>query len=62
MKIVSCKDISPESTCSFEVSGKMDKEVVNKMFGHVKKDHADDVAGMNSADIRTMIESKVHEI
>jgi len=61
MKKVSCKDIKPDSTCNFEATGATTGEVVKQMFDHVKRDHADDVAGMSNTDIRTMIESKVHD-
>lgn len=61
MKKVSCKDISPDSTCNFEATGKTEKDVVRMMFDHVKSDHSNDVTGMSDADIRTMIAAKVHD-
>ena len=61
MKKVSCKDIKPDSACDFEATGESTGEVVKKMFDHIKNDHVDATAGMSNADIRTMIESKVHD-
>ena len=61
MKKVSCKDIKPDSTCTFEATGETSKEVAGKMLDHIKKDHADDVSGMDNAGVRNMIEAQIHE-
>ena len=61
MKKVSCKDINPDSSCSFEATGSNAKEAVNAMVGHIRAEHTGDVEGMSDGEVRKMVESKVHE-
>jgi predicted small metal-binding protein len=59
MKKVSCVDINPESSCSFEATGSNTKEAVNQMMDHIRSEHPDDVKGMSDADIRKKVEANV---
>jgi predicted small metal-binding protein len=58
---LACKDINPDTTCDFEVTGNTPTEVAKKMMKHVKSDHAEDVKGMTDAEIMKMLEEKVHD-
>ena len=58
MKTVACKDIDPNSSCSFVASGNDEREVVDAMFAHVKAAHTADVEGMSDDAVRGMIEAK----
>jgi len=60
MKKISCKDINPETSCTYEASGDTAKQVVGKMMAHLKSDHMNDLKGMNDGEICSMIESKIH--
>lgn len=60
MMKLSCKDISPSSTCEFVAMGTSASEVAAKMMAHAKAEHPADVAGMSDADMMAMMESKVH--
>ena len=59
---IACKDINPNTDCTFEVRGNTPTDVAKKMLAHMKTDHTDDVKAMNMTDdeMMTMIESKVH--
>jgi len=59
---ITCKELNPNTDCTFEASGEEKKQVVGKMFSHVKSDHMEDMKGKGDAEIRSMIEEKVMEV
>ncbi len=58
---LSCKDINPNTECSFEAHGNTETDVARKMVTHVKSNHAGDVKGMSDDEMLKMFEAKVHE-
>ena len=61
MKKLACKDIDPSIDCGFEVTGESVGEVTGKMMKHVKSDHPEKLMGGNVAEMKAMLETKVHE-
>lgn len=60
MMKLSCRDISPDSSCDFEVSGNSKTDVARKMLEHAVAEHTDDVKGMTDAEMMEMFENKAH--
>jgi len=58
---LSCKDINPSTTCTFEATGDTASEVADKMMTHAKVDHPEDMKDMSEDDKKSMMEAKVHE-
>ncbi len=60
---LSCKDLSPDSVCHFEVTGSNAREIAEKMMAHAKAEHKEDIEKMNMPEdaMLEMFESKVHE-
>lgn len=57
---LSCKDVSPDSSCDFEVSGNSNTDVAKKMLDHAVLEHSDDVKDMTDAEMMEMFENKAH--
>lgn len=56
---LACKDISPATTCTFEVEGATATEAATKMLAHARVEHTADIAGKSDADVIKDFESKV---
>lgn len=65
MKALSCKDISPASTCNFVAQDETEDGVVAKMMEHAMANHPEDVKSMSEKmsqdEIMQMMKSKVHD-
>ncbi len=61
MKKLCCKDINPNTPCDYEATGETIEEVAEKMMGHAKTAHHDDVKDMTDQEMKDMMESKAHE-
>ena len=57
---LTCKDINPDTTCDFEVTGETATEVATKMVEHAKTHHTDEVKSMSDGEMIKEFESKVH--
>ena len=58
---LACKDLSPDTTCTFEVEGTSATETATKMLAHARKEHTADIEGMQDADVIAAFEAKVHD-
>ena len=58
---LACKDISPDTDCTFEVEGATAEEAARKMVPHAKSHHAEDVAGMTDNQMVAAFAPKAHE-
>ncbi len=58
---LACKDINPNTTCDFEVSGDSAEEVAEKMIEHAKTNHSEDVKNMTDEEMVKEFKSKAHE-
>jgi predicted small metal-binding protein len=58
---LACKDLSPNTDCTFEVEGATAEEAARKMVPHAKSDHAADVAGMSDEAMVAAFAPKAHE-
>ena len=58
---LACKDISPATTCQFEVEAPTANEAARKMLAHARIEHADDIRGMTDEQAISAFESKAHE-
>ncbi len=58
---LACKDISPDTTCTFEVEGATATEAATKMLAHARIEHADDIRSMSDEEAITAFETKVRE-
>jgi predicted small metal-binding protein len=59
MMKLACKDLNPDSTCSFVATGNSQVKVAGKMMSHAKVAHSEDLVGMSDDEIRDLMESKV---
>jgi predicted small metal-binding protein len=60
MMKLSCKDLDPSTTCTYEATGDTAEDVASKMMAHAATDHPEAMAGMSDTDKMSMLESKVH--
>jgi predicted small metal-binding protein len=60
MMKLACKDLSPETTCTFEVSAESAEETAKMMLAHARTDHAADIATMSDEDVVKAFSAKVH--
>ena len=58
---LACKDISPDTTCTFEVTADTEAEAAEQMLVHARAEHAADIEGQSDEDVLRMMESKVRE-
>ena len=56
---LACKDLSPNTTCTFEVEAPTAMGAAKKMLSHARVKHAADIQGMPDADVLKVFESKV---
>ena len=61
MKKLACKDITPETTCTFEVAAETADEAANMMLAHARVDHAADIAAMSDAETVNHFVTKIHD-
>ena len=57
MKTLACKDMG-ETSCDFVAKGETDKEIMDKMMEHVKKEHPD-MASMPKGDMMKMMKDNM---
>ena len=56
---LACKDLSPETTCTFEVEGSTATDAAQQMLVHARAEHAAHIEDMKDEDVVTMFETKV---
>lgn len=56
---LACKDITPSTTCSFEVTAENANTVARLMLAHARVDHAADIQEMSDEDVVKLFETKV---
>ena len=56
---LACKDLSPETTCTFEVEGTTATDAAQQMLIHARAEHAADIEDMKDEDVIKMFETKV---
>jgi len=61
MKRLACKDISPDTTCTFVASGETASDAAKIMLAHARKEHAVDIASMSDAAVIASFEPLAHE-
>ena len=61
MKKLACKDISPDSTCTFEVAAESADEAAHMMLAHARVDHTADIAAMSDEETVSHFITKVHD-
>lgn len=61
MMKLACKDISPDTDCTFETTGATAYEAARNMVPHAKSHHAEDVAGMSDEEMVAAFAPKAHE-
>ena len=59
---LACKDISPDTTCNFEVEAPTRTEAAQQMLVHARAEHAADIEDMNDEEAVKMFETKVREV
>lgn len=59
MMKLACKDISPATTCGFEVEGATAMDAAQMMLAHARTDHTADIAAMSDEDAVKLFETKV---
>ena len=60
MMKLACKDISPETTCTFEVAAESTEETAKMMLAHARTDHTADIASMSDEEVVKAFSAKVH--
>jgi predicted small metal-binding protein len=60
MMKLACKDLSPQTVCTFEVSADSEMGAAEMMLAHARTDHAADIAGMSDEEVLKAFTSKVH--
>ena len=58
---LACKDISPDTTCTFEVEGGTATDAAQQMLVHARAEHAADIEDVKDEDVVKMFETKVRE-
>ena len=61
MKKLACKDITPETTCAFEVAAESADETANMMLAHARVDHTADIAAMSDEEAVNHFVTKIHD-
>lgn len=56
---LACKDITPTTTCTFEVEGAVATDVAKQMLAHARIEHADDIRSLSDEEVIKAFESKV---
>ena len=56
---LACKDISPDTTCTFEVAGATATDAAQMMLAHARTEHATDIVAMSDEDAIKLFETKV---
>ncbi len=59
---LACKDLSPDTTCTFEVEGTTATEAAEKMLAHARVEHAADIEDMKDEEVIKAFEPKVREV
>lgn len=59
---LACKDISPDTTCNFEVEAPTRTAAAEQMLAHARVEHAADIEDMKDVEAVTMFETKVREV
>ena len=58
---LACKDISPETMCTFVATGDTAHDAAQIMLAHARKAHAEDIAGKSDEEVIKMFEPLAHE-
>lgn len=59
---LACKDLSPDTTCTFEVEGATATDAAQQMLVHARAEHAADIEDMTDEDVVKAFEPKVREV
>lgn len=59
---ISCKDVHPDVECDYEATGDTEKEAVDMMLEHIRREHPDKMEGMNDEEMRAILESNIREV
>jgi predicted small metal-binding protein len=60
MMKLTCKELNPSTTCTYEATGDTAREVADKMMTHVKIVHPEDIKNMPEADMKKTMEARAH--
>lgn len=60
MMKLACKDLSPATTCAFEVAADSEMGAAEMMLAHARTDHAADIDGMSDDEVLKAFTPKVH--
>ncbi len=58
---LACKDISPDTACTFEVEANSATEAATQMLAHARAEHAADIEGMEDDAVIKVFETKVRQ-
>ena len=58
---LSCKDVNPTTTCTFEAVGETAADVAKNLLVHARVKHAEDVKSMSDEEIMKWFEGKAHQ-
>ena len=59
---LACKDISPDTTCNFEVEAPTRTAAAEQMLVHARAEHAAAIEDMKDEEAVKMFETKVREV
>ena len=60
MMKLACKDISPETTCTFVAEGQTAEDAAKVMLAHARVAHTADIAGMSDDEVVKAFAPKAH--
>ena len=60
MMKLACKDISPKTTCTFEVQAETANAAGKMMLAHARVAHVDDIKNMSDEEAIKAFETKAH--